>query len=666
MNKAEAKKRVEKLKKEIAHHRYQYHVLNALEISEAALDSLKDELYKLEQEFPELITPDSPTQRVAGEPLDKFRKVEHEQRMLSLNDAFNQEDLEEWMKRMEKLSPGADWTYFADPKIDGLAISLIYQDGVLTTGVTRGNGFVGEDVTHNIRTIQTIPLRLREKAGVSLEGRIEVRGEVYMDFKDFDRINKQRKKVGEEEYMNPRNTAAGSLRQLDPSLAADRNLKFFAYAMIQDLGQTARSDERDLLHALGFQVTTDSRVCTTAKEIMAFYDAMMNVREQLAYQIDGMVVHVDNKALMKKLGVVGKAPRGAVAMKFPAEQATTVVEDIVVQVGRTGAQTPVAHLRPVQVAGTTVQRATLHNQDEIDRLDVRIGDTVIIEKAGDIIPDVVEVLPNLRNGKEKKYTIPKKCPACGEEVTRQEGEVAHYCHNLQCPARHREGLYHFVSKKGFEIEGLGPRIIDQLVDEGFVRTPADLFELTAEQLEPLEGFAELAAQNVVSAVKAAAQVPLHRLIFALGIRHVGEQTAVVLAEEFGSFKKLQKATSERLESIHDLGPAASKSITEYFGAKENQEMLEQLLNHLKIQNPTATKKSNILEGKSFLFTGSLESMTRDDAKKLVRENGGTAASSVTKKLDYLVAGEKAGSKLAKAEKFGVAVLSEKKFLSLFD
>ncbi len=663
MKKSEAKGRIERLRKEIRHHRYVYHVLDRQEISEAALDSLKDELFKLEQQFPELITPDSPTQRVAGEPLDGFVKVKHSRRMLSLNDAFNEQDVRDWIDRMLRVDPQAKLDFFAETKIDGLALSLVYEDGVLVTGATRGNGQVGEDVTMNVRTIDAVPLQLRENALLKKHKRIEIRGEVYLTKKDFEKINVEREKAGEPLYMNPRNTAAGTLRQLDPGLVAKRNLRFLAYALPTDLGQQSHEEEHELLRELGFKTDPDAAACKTVEDIFAFYEKVLKRREALPYQIDGIVVAVNSNTLFERLGVVGKAPRAAVAVKFPAEQATTVVEDIQVQVGRTGALTPVAHLRPVQVAGTTVQRATLHNIDEIKRLGVKIGDTVIIEKAGDIIPDVVAVLPNLRTGKEQAFHMPKKCPVCKEPTARPEGEVAYYCTNDECLAKQREQFYHFVSRKGLDIEGLGPRIIDQLMDSDLITTPADLFTLTATDLLPLEGFAQQAANNLVAAIDAAREVPLARLIFALGIRHVGEQTSIELAKRFGSFKKLSAATGEQIESIHDLGPAAAASLLHYFGDPARQKYLEQLLAHLKIESPKRAA-SDRLGGQSFVFTGSLEAMTRDAAKELVRDNGGIVMNSVSKKLDFLVVGGKPGSKAEKAKKLGVKVLTEQAFLKM--
>lgn len=665
MTKAQAKQRIEKLKKEIDHYRYEYHVLDKQDISDAALDSLKDELFKLEQEYPELITPDSPTQRVGGEPLSKFQKVEHSTRMLSLNDAFSREDVNDWYARLQRLDPGQKFTYCAEPKIDGLAMSLIYENGILHIGATRGNGRVGEDVTHNIRTIESIPLRLETIPQLKKAKRIEVRGEVYMTKKVFESINKEREKAGEPLYMNPRNTAAGSIRQLDPKMAAERELRFLAYALPTDLGQKTHYEEHLLLKKLGFSTDADVKECNTIDDIWTMYEQIMKKRARYHYQIDGMVVQVNDNKLFHRLGVVGKAPRGALALKFPAEQATTIVEDIQVQIGRTGALTPVAHLKPVHVAGSTVSRATLHNIDEIKRLGVRIGDTVIIQKAGDIIPDIVEVLPNFRSGREKVFHMPKKCPACQSPVERHEGEVAYYCSNKKCFAQQKEQFYHFVSKKAFDIDGLGPKIIDQLLDEGLIHTPADLFELTKGDIEPLERFAEKKADNILASIQAARTIPLPRLIYALGIRHVGEQTAVMLAECFGTFAKLQKATAQQLEAIHDIGPAAAESIHQYFDDAHHQEFLAQLLVHVHIQKPKQ-QRSQKLAGKSFLFTGGLESMTRDDAKQLVRENGGTIISSVSKKLDYLVVGEDPGSKLEKAEKLGIKILTEKQFLQLLD
>ncbi|MBI2411529.1 MAG: NAD-dependent DNA ligase LigA [Candidatus Kerfeldbacteria bacterium] len=665
MTKHEAKQRIDKLKKEIEHHRYLYHVLDKAEISDAALDSLKNELVQLEEQFPELVTSDSPTQRVGGEALSTFAKVEHQTPMLSLNDAFSEEDLQAWVERLQRLDPAAaaKLDFFVETKIDGLAMSLIYENGVLTIGATRGNGRVGEDVTHNIRTIESVPLRLRPIPGRPLPARVEVRGEVYLTKKMFAQINAQRKKNDEPLYMNPRNTAAGSIRQLDPKMAAERDLQFLAYALPTDFGQKTHKEEHELLQILGFRTDPDDRFCTSLKEVIQFYHAIAKKREKLSCQIDGIVVQVNSNALFQRFGMVGKAPRGAIAVKFPAEQATTVVEDIQVQIGRTGALTPVAHLRPVQVAGSTVSRATLHNIDEIHRLGLKIGDTVIVEKAGDIIPDIVQVLPNLRTGRERTFRMPKTCPVCGSQTTRKASEVAYYCTNSACFGQQKERFYHVVSKKAFDIDGLGPKIIDQLLETQLMSTPADIFTLKEEELLQLEGFAEKSAQNLVNAIQVARHISLARFIFALGIRHVGEQTAVMLAECFGSFKKLQQATREELEAIHDVGPAAAESLRAYFADTANQQFLEQLLPLITITAPKKIRNSK-LAGKSFLFTGSLQSMTREDAKNRVRELGGTVISTVSKQLDYLVVGDEAGSKLEKAKKLGITTLTEKVFLHM--
>ncbi|PIW36452.1 MAG: NAD-dependent DNA ligase LigA [Candidatus Kerfeldbacteria bacterium CG15_BIG_FIL_POST_REV_8_21_14_020_45_12] len=663
MKKSEAKIRIDKLKKEINHHRYLYHVLDRQEISEAALDSLKDELFKLEDQFPEFVTADSPTQRVAGEPSSQFSKVKHSQRMLSLNDAFSSEDVFGWLERLKRVDPNAAYDFFAETKMDGLALSLVYLNGVLETGATRGNGEVGEDVTVNVRTIESVPLQLASEGLSKQVARIEVRGEVYLSKTDFNKINLEREKAGEPAYMNPRNTAAGTLRQLDPKLVAARNLRFMAYALPTNLGQETHAEEHQLLKELGFATDPLAVTCQKVDEVFDFFEATGKQRDNLDYQIDGIVVQVNSTALFQRLGVVGKAPRAAIAMKFPAEQATSIVEDIQIQVGRTGVLTPVAHLRPVRVAGTIVQRATLHNVDEIKRLGLKIGDTVIVEKAGDIIPDIVEVMVNLRTGKERPFKMPKTCPVCAEPTSRQDGEVAFYCTNNDCLAKQREQFYHFVSKKGLDVDGLGPRIIDQLMDADLITTPADLFKLTKEDVLPLEGFAELAAENLIESLNKARVVPLARFIFALGIRHVGEQTALDLAKQFGSVEKLQQATPEQIETIHDLGPAAASSLTKYFSDAARQKYFNELIAQLQIQKPQQGA-SNKLNGKSYLFTGTLASMTRDDAKALVRDNGGQVLSAVSKNLDYLVTGDAPGSKVEKAMHLGVKILTEKEFLGM--
>lgn len=663
MNAREAKKRIEVLKKEIEHHRYQYHVLDAPEISDAALDSLKKELDDLEQRYPQYITPDSPTQRVAGEPLSQFKKVTHAQRMLSLNDAFSQQDMDEWFARMQRFLPSDEYTFFAEPKIDGLAMNLTYRNGVLAIASTRGNGYVGEDVTANIRTLHSVPLQLPKIAELRGIETVEIRGEVYMTTKAFDAVNRERSLAGEPLYMNPRNLAAGSIRQLDPRLTASRDLRFLAYAIPTNLGQRTHAEEHALLQKLGFRVDTLCRSCDSIAEVMKTYDALQKKRATLPYQIDGMVIVVNDNALFSRLGVVGKAPRGAIALKFPAEQATTVVEDIVVQVGRTGVLTPVAHLRPVRVAGTMVKRATLHNIDEIQRLDVRVGDTVIIQKAGDIIPDIVQVLKNMRPKHSRVWHMPSLCPLCNAQVTRTEGEVAYYCSNPDCEGKHREQLYHFVSKQAFDIEGLGPKIIDALVEGDLIATPADIFTLTIEDLEPLERFAEKSAHNLIQAIAARTTISFPRFLFSLGIRHVGEQMAYALAQEFQTLPAFLSTTTEQLDSIPHVGEAAIESILTYIANPQHIAMLDALTRHVHIERMQLHTQGKFA-GKSFLFTGSLTQMTRTEAKERVQALGGKAAGAVTKELDYLVVGDAPGSKLSKAEALGVRILSEDEFLAL--
>ena len=662
MDKKQVKKRIEKLKKEISHHRYLYHVLDRQEISDAALDSLKHELYKLEQQYPEFITSDSPTQRVGGKPLEKFEKVHHKVPMLSIEDVFNKEELRAWQKRMQKLVPSEKLDYFSEMKIDGFAISLIYKNGILVEGSTRGNGLIGENVTQNLRTIESIPLRLQ---GTTQKGEIEIRGEVYMTKKAFEKVNKERKKQGLPLYANPRNTAAGSIRQLDPKLAASRELDFLAYDLVTDLGQVTHWERHQIAKALGFKVD-EGKHCKNLEEIVDFWKKVIKERGKLPCQIDGVVVSVNNNRVFEKLGVIGKTHRGMIAFKFPAKQATTVIEDIKVQVGRTGALTPVAHLKPIQVGGTTISRATLHNEDEIKRLSVKIGDTVIIQRAGDVIPDVIQVLPRLRTGKEKGFRMPRKCPACGSSVIRPEGEVVHRCSNSCCGAIQRKNLYHFVSKKAFDIVGLGPKIINQLMDEGLVSNPADLFELGEGDLLSLERFAEKSTSNLVEAIEDSKKIPFHRFIYALGIRHIGEETAIDLANHFGNLERLKKAEIEDFFKVKDTGEIMAKSIYKWLREKRNLKLLERLAKvGVRIISAKRKVQSAKLKGRVFVLTGELETMTRDEAKEKIRQMGGDISSSVSKSTDFVVIGAEPGSKYDKAKKLSVKIISEDKFLKMF-
>lgn len=673
MTKAEAQQRIDKLKKEIDHHRYLYHVEDRQEISDAALDSLKHELERLEQQFPDLITADSPTQRVGGEPLPEFQKVQHTQRMLSLNDIFSFEELQAWEDRVKKLLSAGEQKqlgYFVELKMDGLAISLLYRDGVLARASTRGDGYIGEDVTENMKTIEAIPLRLRVLKNITqqnrvIRGEVEIRGEVVMSKKAFANLNAAQKKKKEPLYANPRNVAAGSVRQLNPKVTASRKLDFVAYDLVSDLGQETHSEVHGLLRQLGFKAGDHNYTSANIQEVEKVHTQIGKLRESLPYWTDGIVVNVNHLSLFQKLGVVGKAPRGAVAYKYPAEQATTVVEDIQVQIGRTGALTPVAHLRPVQVAGTTVSRATLHNEDEIARLDVRIGDTVIVQKAGDIIPDIVQGLPKLRTGKERRFHFPKKCPICGSAVERQADQAAYYCSNTFCFAQAREGLYHFVSKSAFDIDGLGPKIIDQLLEHELIRDPADIFALREADLLPLDGFAEVSARNLIQAITAKKRISLARFLYALGIRHVGEETAIALAQHFHALDAITAASLEELEAIHDIGGIVAKSIYAYFAEPAHQKLLKKLAQN-GVEIIYQAPKRRTLEGKTFVLTGGLSSLTRDEAKDRIRRAGGSISSSVSQKTDYVVAGEDPGSKYDKAKELNVAIINEKELLQMLD
>lgn len=696
MDKTAAKARIEKLRSLINHHRYFAHVLNRQEISESALDSLKHELFLLEQQYPDLVTLDSPTQRVAGEPLKEFKKVPHKVPMLSIEDVFSQEELRDWETYARKLAGRPIESYFAELKIDGFAVSLLYKNGILSRGATRGNGQVGEDVTQNLKTIESIPLRLEfhqtQKAhGFShlesfiREGEIEVRGEVYMEKAAFEKFNKERRKKGEEAYANPRNLAAGSIRQLDPSLAASRPLKFMAYDLVTDAGQTTHSQEHEILSVLGFLTDNTAKECDSLERVAEYWRHVGKERERLPFLIDGVVASVNENAVFQKLGVAGKSPRGVRALKFSGKQATTKVRDIILQVGRTGAITPVALLEPVQVAGVTVSRATLHNEDEIKRLGVRVGDTVIVERAGDVIPAVVRVLEELRSGKEKQFRMPFVCPVCQNRLSKPEGEAVWRCVNKECQAQQREFLYHFVSKKAFDIDGLGPKIIDQLVEEHFVSEPADVFSLKEGDLVSLERFAEKSAANIIAAIQSKKLISLRRFVYSLGIRHVGEETAVKLAEFAGTFERLRAFSLDELQQISDVGGVVAESIKSWFQNKSNMAMVERLFRAgVKVQGNPSTlrlrqwrmadrsvqvsssvfKTSGILEGKVFVLTGTLESMERDEAKEKIRMLGGSVSESVSRNTSYVVAGENPGTKLAKAKELGIPVIDEREFLNL--
>jgi len=665
--KREAVERIKKLRKVIDRARYEYHVLDAPSMSDAVNDALKHELKLLEDAYPDLITSDSPTQRVGGRALSRFAKVTHDARMLSLEDIFSPEEFVGWDERMTKLAKTRQ-QYFGEVKYDGLAISLLYEDGLLVRGATRGDGSIGEDVTANIRTISSIPLRLgghKEVRDDAYQGRIEVRGEAVITKEAFRAINAQQQTHGEKEYANPRNLAAGSVRQLDPSITASRKLDFFAYDLRIEPDVATHAEKHAWLHDAGFQTDPLARILKSVSAVEEFRNDMITKRDALEFDVDGLVIGVNDTATYDALGVSGKAPRGAIAYKFAAHEATTVLEDITVQIGRTGAVTPVAVLRPVQIGGVTVSRATLHNVDEIARLGVKIGDTVVVGRAGDVIPDVKSVVMELRTGKEKSFRMPKDCPVCGEALVRADGEVAWKCVNTECSARHRERLYYFVSKKAFDIDGLGPKTIDVLLDEGLIQDASDLFALTEGDLEVLERFGEKSAQNIVRSIAGAKEITLERFLIALGIPQVGEETARDVAAHFGTLENIMKAGTEELETVPDVGPVVSKSMYHYFHTASEQKLIEKLCDAgVHIVRGKKVASGGKFEGKTFVFTGEMESLSRDDAKDRVRALGGSATESVSKKTFAVVVGENPGSKADRARELGVTMLTEQEFLRL--
>jgi len=672
MRKKELQKKVVQLHEQINDLRHKYHVLNDPEVTDQMYEGLVDELRKIEEQHPELVTPDSPTQRIASQPSEKFEKITHAVPQWSFHDAFTREDLEQWQERLLKIlekklgERPEDLTYTCELKIDGLHIVLTYKDGILESGATRGDGKVGENVTQNIKTIQTIPLTLAKKEDIVVEG------EVWMGTDTFKKVNKEREKSGEQLYANPRNVAAGTMRQLDPRVVAKRSLSFTAYDISAGNIPDTQHIELQKLHSLGFKTDTHWREVGTTDEIVSFWDEWKDKSRSQDFWIDGVVLKVNQKKYQNLLGFTGKAPRWAIALKFPAEQGTTKIKDIYVQVGRTGALTPVALMEPVQLAGTTVTHATLHNFDEIARLDVRVGDTVVVEKAGDIIPKVIRVLEKMRNGEERQMKEITVCPICKSPVSRRnitgktEKSAALFCTNKSCYAQELKNITHFVSKKAFNIDGMGKKIVEQLVDEGLVKNIADIFTLTKGDLEPLERFAEKSADNLVDAIDKAKEVTLPRFIFGLGIHHVGEETAIALANQFGTLKKFIDASFEDLEQINDVGPRVAESIRGYFDDSEKKALVEELIkNGVKIQKSSPTsKKGGALSGKTFVLTGTLSTMSRDEAKEKIRTRGGSITGSVSKKTDYVVVGENPGSKYEKAQNLGVAILTEQAFLAM--
>jgi DNA ligase (NAD+) len=666
MTKQQARQRIKKLRELIDKYRYSRHVLDKELVSIDVEDSLKKELFDLEQYFPDLVTPDSPTQRVGGKPLEKFEKVRHPEPMLSFNDAFSQKDMEDWLERVSKLLTAKEKEkidFYCEPKLDGLAIELIYKEGILEVGSTRGDGLIGEDVTRNLKTIEAIPLKIN-LGDFQSSLRVIARGEVIITKKEFEKINQEQGKKDLSLFANPRNLAAGSIRQLDPEVTRQRHLDSTCYELITDLGQKTHEDKHRVLAVLGFKTNNKySKYSKDLDEVFNFYENTQKLREKFPYEIDGIVVIINDIEIFEKLGVVGKAPRGAIAYKFPLKQATTTIEDIRVQVGRTGAVTPVAYLKPVDIGGATISRATLHNEDEIKKLGVKIGDTVVVGRAGDVIPDVIKVLPELRTGREKEFHFPKKCPVCQRELIKPEGEAVWRCPNLKCFARQREYFYYFV--KSFDIVGLGPKIVDKLLDAGLVSDPADLFKLGIGDILSLPGFAGKSAKNLIEAIQSKKQILLPRLIYALGIRNVGEETAQDLAECFGSINKMENASLGELQKITDIGPQVSKNIYDWFREKRNSEFLEKLRKvGVKIISEKRKAPNRKFEGKIFVLTGSLETVTRTQAKEKIRLFGGEISESVSERTDYLVAGKEPGTKLEKAKKLGITIIGEREFLEM--
>jgi DNA ligase (NAD+) len=661
--------RVKELRAELDQHNYNYYALDRPSITDAEYDRLFRELQQLEEAHPQLVTPDSPTQRVGAQPLAEFAQVTHRTPMLSLNNAFAEEEITAFDKRVREALDAATVEYAAEPKFDGLAISLTYAEGLLVTAATRGDGSTGEDVTANLRTLRAIPLRLRGARSPAL---LEVRGEVLMLRADFETLNLRQREQGEKEFVNPRNAAAGSLRQLDPRITATRRLVFYAYGTGApvDGGLRKHSQVLDRLAELGFPVTAERAVVKGVDGMLGFYRAIGVKRAGLSFDIDGVVYKVNDLSAQSTLGFVSRAPRFAIAHKFPAEEATTVVDGIDVQVGRTGALTPVARLQPVFVGGVTVTNATLHNEDEVHRKDVRVGDTVVVRRAGDVIPEVVRVLVDRRPPRTRRFVMPARCPVCDSAVTKAEDEAIARCSaGLYCPAQRKQALLHFASRRAMDIEGLGDKVVEQLVDGNLVRTPADLYKLGIVKLAALERMAEKSATNLVYAIEKSKHTTLARFIYALGIRNVGERTAQDLARYFGAIDRLAIADVEALQMVPDVGPVVAKSIAGFFAEPHNREVIEQLLaagvgfaeteaRHVDTTSP--------VYGKTFVLTGALPNLSRDEAAQKIRDHGGKVSGSVSKKTDYVVAGADAGSKFDKARELGIAILDEAGLLKLLE
>jgi DNA ligase (NAD+) len=663
----DAEKKIEALREKIRHHEYSYYVLDQPEIEDTAFDKLMRQLKELEAAHPQLVTADSPTQRVGGKPREGFVKVAHSSPMLSLDNTYNEEELRAWERRVHELSGRSDVEYVCELKLDGMSLALIYEDGRLARGITRGDGNVGEDVTLNVRTVRSIPLSIPKeklkKAGVPAN--FEVRGELLMPTAAFKKVNEERERKGLPTFANPRNFTAGTVRQLDSMVTAERRMDFFPYILLVN-GRTYFDRHSKTLEALvtaGFKVNSNRRLVRTMEEVWAFIKEWEGKRESLAYEIDGIVVKVDRTGLQYELGFTGKAPRWAIAYKYAARGGVTKLENVRWQVGRTGKLTPVAELAPVAIGGTTVRNATLHNLDEVQRLGVKIGDWVRVERGGDVIPKVVEVEKEHPRGKED-IEAPEKCPVCGTDVVRTEGEVDYRCVNANCPAKLQGTILHFASRGVMNIDGMGDALVNQLTEKGLVKNVADIYKLTKADLLGLERMGEKSAQNILDEIENSKKLPLERVIYGLGIRMVGERTAQFLAEHFGSMEALESAGLEELQNVNEVGPRIAESIVEFFGIAANRELINRLRKaELKLTGEKKQRGTK-LAGKTFVLTGTLAHFTRDEAKKMIEDAGGKVAGSVSKKTDYVVAGADAGSKLEKAKELGVAVIEEKELEGL--
>jgi DNA ligase (NAD+) len=659
----EIEKKIEALRDKIRHHEYRYFVLDDPEITDTEFDQLMNQLKKLEAEHPALITPDSPTQRVGGKPREGVVKAPHSSPMLSLDNTYNVDDLRNWERRVHELSGRKDIDYVCELKLDGMSLALLYEDGRLARGITRGDGTIGEDVTLNVRTVRSIPLSIsKEKLkAAGIPGDFEVRGEMLMPLAAFRKMNQQREEKGLSLFANPRNATAGTVRQLEPSIVAQRRLDYFAYMLLQD-GRTFFDRHWKTLNALdaaGFKVNPSRKLAKNFEDVWTFIEQQESEREKLPYEIDGIVVKVDRTALQDELGYTGKAPRWAIAYKYAARAGITQIEDIRVQVGRTGKLTPVAVLKPVPIGGTTVSRATLHNMDEIERLGVKIGDWVEVERGGDVIPKVNRVLEDKDHPRGRKlFHMPEECPVCGTKVVRTEGEVDYFCVNANCPAKLRETILHFASRGVMNIEGMGEALVNQLTERGLVKNVADIYKLTKDDLLSLERMGEKSAQNVLREIDASKRLPLERVIYGLGIRFVGERTAQFLAEHFGSMDALINASEEDLQQANEVGPRIAQSIAEFFQEPRNRELVERLREAKLTFAGTKKERGTKLAGKTFVLTGTL-TRPRDQAKKMIEDAGGRVSGSVSKKTDYVVAGTDAGSKLDKAKELGISVIGEK-------